>query len=120
MSDLLSGRRVLVVEDEILILMMIEIILEDLGCQSVTGAASVEKAVSLIESQVYDAAMLDMNLGGEDSSKVADALSKRGVPFIYSTGNDRRDMTERARDHAVLYKPFREADVIDALTQLLS
>jgi len=120
MSELLSGRRILVVEDEMLILMMIEGILEDLGCRSVTGAATVKKAVSLIESESFDAAMLDMNLGGEDSSRVADVLSERGVPFIYSTGNDRRDIAADSRDHAVLYKPYQERDLIAAITQLLS
>jgi len=120
MSDLLSGRRMLVVEDEMLLLLMIEGIMEDLGCQSVTSAATVKKAISLIETEFFDAAMLDMNLGGEDSSRVADVLSERGVPFIYSTGNDSRDMAEGARNHAVLYKPYRETDLIAALTQLLA
>ena len=120
MSELLSGCRILVVEDEMLILMMVEGILEDLGCRSVTSAATVEKAVSLIESEIFDAAMLDMNLGGEDSSSVADALSKSGVPFIYCTGNDRPEMREGFRDNIILNKPFRDADLTTALTQLLS
>lgn len=120
MSELLSGRRILVVEDEMLILLMIEGILEDLGCWSVISAATVKKAVFLIESESFDAAILDMNLGGEDSSRVADALSERGVPFIYCTGNDRRDMREGFRDQVVLSKPFLDADLNAALTQLLS
>lgn len=61
MSELLSGRRILVFEDEMLILMMVEGIMEDLGCRSVTSAATVKKAVSLIKSEFFDAAMLDMN-----------------------------------------------------------
>jgi CheY-like chemotaxis protein len=117
MSELLSGRRILVVEDEMLIVMMVEGILEDLGCWSVTSAATVKKAVSLIESEFFDAAMLDMNLGGDDSSSVADALSKSGVPFIYCTGNDG---PESLHHHIVLNKPFRETDLTTALTQLLS
>jgi len=120
MNDLLSGRRILVVEDEMLIVLMIEGILEDHGCRSVTSVATVNKAVSLVESQSFDAAILDMNLDGEDSSRVAVALSDRGVPFVYSTGNDRRNMAESARDHAVLHKPYQEADLIAALTQLFS
>jgi len=119
-TDLLAGRRILVVEDEMLILMMIEGILEDLGCRSVTSAATVKKAVALIESESFDAAMLDMNLGGEDSSRVAEVLSERGVPFIYSTGNDRRDMAGASLDRAVLYKPYRETDLIAAITHLMS
>ena len=120
MSDLLSGRRVLVVEDESLILFLMEDILADLGCRDVSGASTVAKAISLIESESFDAATLDMNLGGEDSNLVADALLERGVPFIFCTGNSKSDMREGFGDHAVLYKPFRDTDLTAALTQLLS
>ena len=67
MDKLLSGRRVLVVEDEMLVLIMIEDMLADLGCMSVTSAATVDKALALINEQVFGAAMLDMNLNGNDS-----------------------------------------------------
>jgi CheY-like chemotaxis protein len=120
MSNLLSGRRVLVVEDEFVILLMMEDIMVDLGCRSVSGVSTVAEAVSLIESEFFDAATLDMNLGGEDSNLVADALLKRGVPFIFCTGNSEADMREGFEDHVVLYKPFRETDLSSALTQLLS
>jgi CheY-like chemotaxis protein len=87
MDKLLSGRRVLVVEDEMLVVMMIEDMLADLGCKSVTSAATVDKSLALINAQVFDAAILDINLNGNDSRPVAEALSARGVPFVYSTGN---------------------------------
>jgi CheY-like chemotaxis protein len=119
-SELLSGRRILVVEDEMVILLMIEDMLSDLGCRSVTSAATVEKAVSLVESEFFDAAMLDMNLGGEDSHAVANALSERGVPFMYSTGNSRGDIGEGFRDHVILYKPYLDADLSAAFARLLS
>ena len=67
MDKLLSARRVLVVEDEMLVLIMIEDMLADLGCKSVTSAATVDRALSLINEQVFDVAMLDMNLNGNDS-----------------------------------------------------
>ena len=89
-----------------LVLMMIEDMLGDLGCESVTSAATVEQAIALIEAQVFDAAMLDMNLDGDNSNAVADALAARGVPFIFSTGNSGRDMREGFSDRAVLRKPF--------------
>ena len=120
MSELLSGRRLLVVEDEMLILLMIEDMLADLGCRSVTSVGTVKKAVALVESEFFDAAMLDMNLGGEDSHAVASALSERGVPFVYCTGNSRRDMGEGFRDQVILHKPFQDTDLRVALTQLLS
>lgn len=83
MIKLLSGRRVLVVEDEMMILMIIEDMLTDLGCDSVTGAATVGQALTLVDTQVFDIAMLDMNLGGNRSDAVADALAAHGVPFVF-------------------------------------
>ena len=90
MNKLLSGRHVLVVEDEMMILMIIEDMLADLGCESVTAAATVDQALALIDAQVFDAAMLDMNLNGNNSHPVADALAARGVPFVFLTGYDAR------------------------------
>ena len=78
MDKLLSGRRVLIVEDEMLVLIMIEDMPADLGCKSVTSAATVEKALALINAQVFDVALLDMNLNGSDSHPLAEALSAHG------------------------------------------
>jgi CheY-like chemotaxis protein len=81
MDKLLSGRRVLVVEDEMLVLIMIEDMLADLGCKSVTSAATVDKALALINEQVFDVAMLDMNLNGNDSHVVARRLPRAEYRF---------------------------------------
>ena len=91
MDKLLSGRRVLVVEDEMLILLMTEGMLADLGCESVTAAATVDQALALIDAQIFDAAILDMDLSGNKSHAVADALATHGVPFIFATGYSRLD-----------------------------
>ena len=120
MDRLLSGRRFLVVEDEILVLMMIEDMLGDLGCESVTSAGTIEQAIALIETQVFDAAMLDMNLDGDDSNTVADALAERGVPFIYSTGNNGGDKREGFSDRVVLRKPFSFEELASKLERLLA
>ena len=74
-KKLLSGRRILVVEDEMLVLMSIEDMLADLGCKSVTAAATVDQAIAFIHAQVFDAAMLDMNLNGTKSFPIADKLA---------------------------------------------
>jgi CheY-like chemotaxis protein len=79
MDKLLSGRRVLVVEDEMLVLIMIEDMLADLGCKSVTSAATIDKALALIDAQAFDFALLDINLNGSNSHPVAEALMARGV-----------------------------------------
>ena len=120
MDKLLSGRRLLVVEDEILFLMMIEDMLGDLGCESVASAGTIGQAIALIEAQVFDAAMLDMNLDGDDSNAVAAALAERGVPFIYSTGHSGRDLREGLGDRAILCKPFSFDELTTNLEHLLS
>ena len=73
MDKLLAGRSVLVIEDEMLILMMIEDMLADLGCESVTVASKIGPAISLVEDQEFDTAMLDLNLNGIESYPIADA-----------------------------------------------
>jgi CheY-like chemotaxis protein len=117
-DNLLSGRRILVVEDEMLVVMMIEDMLADLGCKSVTSAATVDKALALINAQVFDIALLDVNLNGNDSHPVAEALSARGVPFVYSTGNSGQNLRGGYSDRPVLRKPFKYEELVAILSRL--
>jgi CheY-like chemotaxis protein len=117
MDKLLSGRRILVVEDEMLVLIMIEDMLSDLGCTSVTSAATVDKALALAHAQVFDAAILDINLNGHDSHPVAEALSARGVPFVYSTGNTDHGSTNGYSGRPVLRKPFKFEELVAILAR---
>ena len=103
-----------------LVLMMTEDMLADLGCESVTAAATVDQALALIDVQHFDAAILDMNLNDDKSFPVADALAERGVPFIFSTGYSAHDMREGYRDRPVLKKPFRHQDLTEILTRVLA
>ena len=118
MNELLSGRRVLVVEDEMLVLIMIEDMLADLGCKSVTSAATVDRALAAINEQVFDVAMLDMNLHGNDSHVVAEALAARGIPFFYSTGNASRSSRDGCSDRPQLKKPFKYEELAAILARL--
>jgi CheY-like chemotaxis protein len=120
MDKLLSGRHILVVEDEMLVLLGIEDVLAELGCGSVRAAANVDQALSLIDSQVFDAAMVDVNLDGRKSYPVADALAARGVPFVFSTGYSQESLDEGYRDRPVLGKPYHQAQLVEVLTGLLS
>lgn len=86
MNTLLAGQRMLVVEDEMLVLLNLEDLLADLGCDHVVSAATVAQAIRLIDSQTFDLAILDVNLNGNPSYPIADALSALGVPFAFSTG----------------------------------
>jgi CheY-like chemotaxis protein len=118
MDKLLSGHRVLVIEDEMLVLMMIEDMLADLGCKSVAGAATVDKALVLINEQIFDVAMLDMNLNGNDSHVVAEALAARGIPFLYSTGNTSGSSIDGFSDRPVLKKPFKYEELAAIVARL--
>jgi CheY-like chemotaxis protein len=119
MNKWLSGRHVLVVEDEMLTLMIIEDMLADLGCDSVTAAATVDQALALIGTRAFDAALLDMNLNGNKSHNVADALAARGVPFVFSTGYSTLDMRDDYRNRPVLKKPFPYEELVEIFKQLL-
>lgn len=118
MDKQLSGRRILIVEDEMVLLMMIEDMMADLGCKSVTSASTVDKAVRLANEQVFDAAILDMKLNGDTSRSVADALLARGVPFIVCTGNS-GDVWDDLPAAAILQKPYAYDRLVEMLTGLL-
>jgi CheY-like chemotaxis protein len=120
MDRVLSGLRILVVEDEVLILMMIEEMLADLGCESVTSASTVGTAVALIDARAFDVAMLDMNLNGKSSLEVAQALAAGGVPFVFSTGNSANEMWDGFVDRPVLRKPFRLDELAGSLMLALA
>jgi CheY-like chemotaxis protein len=80
------GRRVLLVEDEAMIAMLIEDMLEDLGHSLAAVATRLEEALALARSEALDLAILDLSLGGTLTYPVADVLRERRVPFIFATG----------------------------------
>jgi CheY-like chemotaxis protein len=93
----LQGLRVLVLEDETIVLLMIEDLLDDLGCHVVGPASTVPEALALAEAGGFDAALLDLNLGrGETSYPVADMLAARHVPFAFVTGYSAVSTSARA------------------------
>jgi DNA-binding NtrC family response regulator len=82
----LRGKRVLVVEDEALIAVMVEDMLLEMGSVVVGPAASIESALELARREEIDAAVLDVNVRGERIDPVADVLMARGVPVLFATG----------------------------------
>jgi DNA-binding response OmpR family regulator len=84
----------------------------------VTSAATVDKALAMTDAQVFDGAILDINLNGHDSHPVAEALSARGVPFVYSTGNADHGSTNSYSGRPVLRKPFKFEELVAILTRL--
>src|SRR5579871_5875282 len=84
-TEALAGLRILIVEDEALVGMMLEDMLHDFGC-SVEVVPSVEKALSAIGGRAPDGVLLDMNLHGQNTVAVAEELVSRSVPFLLVTG----------------------------------
>ena len=80
MNSPFSGRRVLLVEDEMIVAWLLVDMLDDLGCAIVGPATSVNQALAMIDAEAIDAAVLDVNLNGQMSYPIADVLAARGVP----------------------------------------
>ncbi|WP_298956423.1 response regulator [uncultured Methylobacterium sp.] len=115
----LTGRRVLLVEDESLVAMLAEDMLLDWGCE-VAVAMRLEQALALIEAQDFDLAILDVNLGTARSYPVADELLARGIPFLFATGYGRHGVDQEYRKAVVIQKPYQASQMRGALERLLA
>lgn len=113
------GKRILVVEDEVIVAMLIEDILMDGGATVVGPAARVGKALDLLGQEAVDAALLDVNLAGENTAPVAEELRRRGIPFAFATGYGAAGVPEGFAGTPILPKPFQEHDLNRVLTQVL-
>lgn len=106
MSDSLRTRRILLVEDEVIIALAIEDMLTRIGCEVVGPAFSLAAGQALAASEPLDAAVLDLNLAGESSDQVAKTLQNRGIPFCFSTGYGSSAVPRAFQDRPVLQKPY--------------
>ena len=120
MTDIpdLSGLRILVVEDEMMVSMLIEDMLTDLGCTVVGPAARLDEAIALADAETLDCAVLDVNLGGQPIFPLADILRAKGTPFAFATGYGDAGLRDVDKGTPVLQKPFRESDLARVLGQL--
>lgn len=117
----LHGLKVMVVEDELLLAMELEERLHQEGCTVVGPAARPSKALSLLASEHPDAAVLDLNLNGERSTAIAEAMIKQGVPFVVVTGYVDVRFEDAALQQAPrLGKPFRSEDLMRVLAQVVA
>ena len=112
----LQGKRILVVEDEPLVALLVAGMLEDGGDILVGPAYDVRSALALFEREAPDAAVLDINLGGnETSAPVADALEGAGIPFIYATGYGAAALRGKDRHKLRIDKPFDQNNLLRTL-----
>lgn len=115
MTSDLAGLRVLVVEDEMMVSMLIEDMLDDLGCKVVGPASRLDEAMALAGEAELDCAVLDVNLGGQSIFPLADFLRAKGAPFAFATGYGDAGLREVDKGSPVLQKPFRETDLARVL-----
>jgi CheY-like chemotaxis protein len=111
--------RILIVEEDPIIAMMVEDAVRELGLQPVGPISSVAGALDLLGGHDVSAAVLDCNLGGEYVWPVADKLATNQVPFLFSTSYGRRGIPDHFADRLVLSKPFPVAALTRALSVLL-
>jgi DNA-binding response OmpR family regulator len=113
-----SALRVLLVEDEFMLALLLETMLADLGHSVVGPAARLEKGLEIAEKETIDLAVLDVNLDGREVYPIAVALDRRGIPFIFATGYGTPGLHPAYRDRPVLEKPYRLEDLRGAIAEV--
>jgi CheY-like chemotaxis protein len=115
----LDGVRVLVVEDDALLALDLDATLASRGCAVVGPFGTAAGAIAEVKRMAIDAAVLDLNLNGETSISVADALAGRDIPYLFLSGYDREVLPDTHKAAPLLRKPHRDMDLIRLLTRLL-
>jgi CheY-like chemotaxis protein len=118
-ADLLVNARILVVEDEMLVAALLEDRLAALGCRVIGPATAVADALELLKTEEVDAAVLDVNIGGEKVFPVADALAARNIPFLFATAYGAGGVVEPHNRRDVLDKPYQARALEHALRSAL-
>jgi len=117
-DDSLTGKRILIIEDESLIGLFLQDTLQEIGCEVVGMVSRLEEAERAISAS-FDIAILDVNLNGSRTYSIAEALDKRGSAFIFSTGYDVGVLPTTLQQTPVLRKPFIKAELEQALRKAL-
>jgi CheY-like chemotaxis protein len=117
----LTGLRILIVEDEFLLAMELESLLQQRGCMVLGPVSSVGQALTMLDGEQPDIALLDVNLKGERATPVAAALQARGVPFVLITGYSGPQLSEpELRGVPRIDKPVNCRSLRRAVTTALS
>lgn len=117
-QETLSGRRILVVEDEYFIADDLARALAQLGAEVIGPVPTVADAMRLVAAGGMELAVLDINLQGETVLPLADALRRHGIPFVFATGYDRASIPDAYADVPCWEKPFRPEELASFLPRL--
>jgi DNA-binding response OmpR family regulator len=119
MDNLLAGRRVLVVEDEFFLAADLEDSLTRAGAEVVGPIPDLRAALAQVQMDSIDLVVLDINLRGDEKAyPIADVLSERGIPFLFTSGYASRDLPKRYRNIRRLEKPFEMKSLVKAVSEL--
>lgn len=113
-------KRVLLVEDEALVAMLVEDFLTDLGCEVVGPAMRLEPGLQMAATADVDFAVLDINLAGKHSFPIAQVLRERGIPFLFASGYGVAGLAEGFEATPVLQKPFDKSELEKAVRAVAS
>ena len=116
----LMAPRVLVVEDEMTVAMLIEDMVSELAYEVAAVVPRLEDAMRMVDSETFDLAMLDVHLNGKTVFPFAEALKEREIPFLFATAYGPRGLPEEYQDNLVLQKPFGPVELKRALMELSS
>lgn len=119
MANTPLARRVLIVEDEMLIAMMLQDMVADAGLEVEGVANSLNAGIDLASKADFDLAILDVNLNGEEVYPVAEILQRRGIPFIFSTGYGAGGIRSEFDDAPQVVKPFQQNLLMAAMKAAL-
>ena len=114
----MQAPRVLVVEDEMTVAMLIEDMVSELAYDVAAVVPRLEDAMRLLDSESFDLAMLDVHLNGKTVFPFAAELQARGIPFLFATAYGPRGIPAEFQDHLVLQKPFGPVELRRALMNL--
>lgn len=118
-SEKLQGRDVLVVDDEDLIVAVMEEMLLDLGCGKIWTAGTIDQALKVLAEHRPHVAVLDVNLGGDSSFRLAQILADQNIPFVFATGYGRHGVPEPWAARPVIPKPFKQETLASVLGALV-
>jgi CheY-like chemotaxis protein len=114
-----APKRILIVEDEALIAMLLEDMLLSLGFEVVGPAHRIDKAMEIVESSALDAAILDVNVGNSRSYCVAERLKTLGIPYAFATGYGSSGIELSDSAPPVIHKPYQQVEIEAVLKDLL-
>jgi CheY-like chemotaxis protein len=119
-APLLAGKRVLVVEDEALVAILIENLLEDCECTIVGPCGTIESALAAVRTETFDLAVLDVNLHGVRVYPVAELLAERNIPFLFLSGYGDGAIPFGRNAWKVCAKPFKISDLVAMLQEAIA